>query len=274
MSRDEKLILLTNDDGILSPGLRAAAEALAQVSWVTVVAPREQWSGAGRSLPPMTGGRIHIQRQEIGGDHWEVYAVDGTPAQAVQHGVLEIVPRPPDLVVSGINYGENVGSGITISGTVGAALEAASMGFPALAVSLETPKEYHHSYSEQIDFGAAAHFALHFATLLLTTPLPADVHVLKVDVPALATPATGWRITRMSLQPYYLPVKPERDNLDGHVRVGYDRAITDGLEPDSDIAVLINEKLVSVTPLSLDLTSRIDLEAWEHTLKAANGNSS
>lgn len=266
--RDEQLILLTNDDGINSPGLRAAAEALSTLAWVTVVAPREQWSGAGRSLPSMTAGTIDARRQQIGGDHWEVFAVDGTPAQAVQHGLLELVPRPPDLVVSGINYGENVGSGVTISGTVGAALEAASFGIPGLAVSLETPKEYHLSYSSQIDFSAAAHFARKFAAMLLSAACPADVDVLKVDVPSSATAGTGWRMTRLSRQRYYLPLKPQREKLSGRGKLDYSRQIEPDLEPDSDIAVLSNEKLVAVTPLSLDLTSRIDLTQWEHELKA------
>ncbi|MEK9163786.1 MAG: 5'/3'-nucleotidase SurE, partial [Chloroflexota bacterium] len=165
------------------------------------------------------------------------------------------------------NYGENVGSGVTISGTVGAALEAASFGIPALAVSLETAKEFHLSHSDDIDFSAAAHFTRVFADLLLKARLPADVNVLKVDVPASATAATRWRITRLSLQPYFLPIKPQRDDLSTKAKMDYDRVIGPDLDPDSDVAVLVNLKMVSVTPLSLDLTSRIDLKAWERDLK-------
>jgi len=80
----------------------------------------------------------HLEQVCVNGKNWTVHAVGGTPAQAVLHAVLEILPRKPDLVVSGINYGENVGSGVTVSGTVGAALDAAGLGIPALAVSLET----------------------------------------------------------------------------------------------------------------------------------------
>ena len=128
-------------------------------------------------------------------------------------------------------------------------------------------QEFHLSHSDEIDFSAAAHFTRLFADLLLKTRLPADVNVLKVDVPASATAATGWRITRLSLQPYFLPVKPQRDDLSTKGKVDYDRVIGVDLEPDSDVAVLINQKQVSVTPLSLDLTSRIDLKAWERDLK-------
>src|SRR5512144_1347402 len=121
-------ILLTNDDGIASPGLWAAAERLAALGQVIVAAPREQSSGSGRSLPSSSDGVITRQSVEIGGKVHEAYAIGGTPAQAVLHGMLEILRARPALVVSGINYGENVGTGVTVSGTVGAVLEAASHG--------------------------------------------------------------------------------------------------------------------------------------------------
>ena len=110
-------ILLTNDDGIRSPGLWAAAGALASLGHVTVAAPKEQSSGMGRSLPSTSSGIIHEEQLEINGQNWTVYAVSGSPAQAVLHAILEIMPQKPDLVVSGINYGENLGLGITVSGT-------------------------------------------------------------------------------------------------------------------------------------------------------------
>jgi 5'-nucleotidase len=269
--RSDKLILLTNDDGIHSPGLRAAAEALARLGWVTVVAPREQWTGAGRSMPISTGGMIDVQTKPINNGNWEVYAVDATPAQAVQHGILEIAPRIPDLVVSGINYGENVGSGVTVSGTVGAALEAAAFGIPSMAISLETPKEFHLSHSETISFSAAAHFTGLFARLLLTQRLPFDVDVLKVEVPAQATLETPWRVTRQSRQRYYAPLKPERESFSIGAKLDYQREIMEGLETDSDVAATIVEGVVSVTPISLDLTSRIDIKAWERELRGKVG---
>ena len=128
-------ILLTNDDGIHSPGLWSAAGALAQLGFVTVLAPREQYSGAGRSLPTNSDGIIETKEVRVNGQVWRVYAVGGSPAQAVLHGALEILPNKPDLVVSGINFGENLGTGITGSGTVGAAMEAAGLGIPSMAIS-------------------------------------------------------------------------------------------------------------------------------------------
>ena len=97
---DKPIILFTNDDGIASPGLWAAAEAFADLCEVLVVAPREQQSGMGRSLPVTSEGRIYEQKHIFSGSEVTVYAVDGTPAQAVQHGVLELAARLPSLVGS------------------------------------------------------------------------------------------------------------------------------------------------------------------------------
>lgn len=261
-------ILLTNDDGIKSPGLWAAAEALSELGFVTVVAPREQSSGMGRSLPITSDGIIQEERLQIKGQEWPVFAVGGTPAQAILHGILEVMPQKPDIVVSGINYGSNVGTGITISGTVGAAMEAAALGFRALAVSLETATEHHLSYSRDVDFSTAAHFTLQFARLLMDkSPFP-DVDLLKVDLPDSATPETDWSLTRLARQRYYDPVAPQRENWSVPGKVGYKEAPRLAEEPsDSDVFVLRQERLVSVTPISLDMTSRVDFDELKRHLQ-------
>jgi len=258
-------ILLTNDDGIKSPGLWAAAEALSEIGNVTVVAPREQSSGMGRSLPNTSDGIIQEEQLQIKGQNWSAYAVGGTPAQAVLHGILEVLPQKPDIIVSGINYGSNLGTGITTSGTVGAVMEAAALGFRALAVSLETTKEYHFSYSCDVDFSAAAHFALKFARILLANePFP-DVDLLKLDVPSSATPDTDWALTRLARQRYYSPVAPERKSWSEPGVVGYTEAPKPKDEPtDSDVFTIRQKRLVSVTPISLDMTSRIDMDDLKH----------
>jgi 5'-nucleotidase len=261
-------ILLTNDDGIRSPGLWAAAEALSQIGYVTVSAPREQSTGMGRSLPPTSDGIIREEKVQVNGQWWNVYAVGGTPAQAVLHGILEIATVKPDLVVSGINYGENVGLGITISGTVGAAMEAAALGYPALAVSLEVEQKYHRSYSNEIDFSAAAYFTALFARLMLEKRFPPDVDLLKVDVHSSATPETKWQVTRLARQRYYEPVRPERTSFDQPATVGYkEAAILDPEDENSDVYVLRKKRWVSVTPISLDMTSRVDLNDLEKLLR-------
>jgi len=132
MKNSEFQILLSNDDGIDSPGLWAAAEALDELGYVTVAAPRDHMSATGRGFQKNSDGTIITKKLSVNDKEWDVYAVGGSPSQSVAHGILEIVPRKPDLVVTGINFGENFGTDVTYSGTVGAAIEAASLGIPGL----------------------------------------------------------------------------------------------------------------------------------------------
>jgi 5'-nucleotidase len=261
------LILITNDDGIESPGLLAAIGAVYDLGEILVVAPRYQQTGAGRSFP-YSDGVIHQEHIEVKGLTIPAFSVNGSPAQAVQYGLVELAPRNPDLLVAGINYGENVGSGVTASGTVGAVLEGAAFGIPGLAVSLETPIEHHHSYPEDCDFTAAAFFARLFGQRLLSVALPPDVDALKIEVPRDATEETPWRLTRVSRQPYFCPVPGNRTRLADQVPLSYEvRIDLDTLEEDSDIFALAQERVVAVSPLSLDLTSRVDFSYLTQLLR-------
>ena len=263
-------ILLTNDDGIRSDGLWAAAEALSGLGFVTVAAPRDQHSGAGRSMPQASDGRLREEEVTIHGVTWKVYAVGGSPAQTVQHGILELMEEPPDLVVAGINRGENLTVSITISGTVGAALEGAAFGIPSMAVSLEMPKE-HQLADASADFSAAAHYTAHFGQILLEGETFPDVNVLKIDVPSGATSETPWRLTRLSRSQYYVPLSPVREHLDEEVRVDFEIRFDEKLlEPDSDVYAVRVAKEISVTPLSLDMTARVDFGELESRLRAYN----
>jgi 5'-nucleotidase len=261
-------ILLTNDDGIRSPGLWSAAASLSDIGFVTVTAPRDQSSGAGRSLPNSSDGIIHEERVRVNGQEWSVFAVGGSPAQSVLHGVLEVLKCKPSLVVSGINYGENVATGVTISGTVGAAMEAASLGIPAMAISLEADAKYHLTYSMEVEFSVAAYFAAKFGRMLIEKKFPLDVQVLKVDVPSDATVDTPWQVTRLSLQRYYEPLAPKRAEWGEQGSIGYREAGTlDGEPEDSDVYVLRKKRWVSVTPLSLDLTSRVNFAELDRLMR-------
>ncbi len=268
LDASEPQILLTNDDGIESPGLWAAAEALSSLGYVTVAAPREQSSGSGRSKPQISDGAIREDDMTVAGQNWRVYAVGGSPAQSVQHAVLELMPRPPDLIVAGINYGENLTTSITVSGTVGAAMEGASMGIPALAVSLETEREFHLSYSRSIDFSAAAHFTALFGRLLLDGFRIDDVDLLKIDVPSDATAETPWKLARLSRGPYYVPKAPARQELDQPGILDYEVVgdVSDH-QPGTDAYVLRVERQVAVSPLSLDFTSRVAFPDLDRQLR-------
>jgi 5'-nucleotidase len=268
MSTNKPQILLTNDDGILSPGLWAAAASLSRLGFVTVTAPRDQASGMGRSLPNTSDGIIEEKQVEVNGQNWTVYSVGGSPAQTVLYGVLDVMKRKPELVVSGINYGENVATGVTISGTVGAALEGAALGIPAMAVSLEADPKYHLSYSEELSFQVAAEFTYRFAKLLLEKKFPADVDVLKVDIPSDATVDTPWELTHISRQRYYEPLATERVSLREPRLITYREAGQLADEPeDTDVYVLRKKRIVSVAPLSMDLTSRVDFNELNNLLR-------
>jgi 5'-nucleotidase len=254
-------ILITNDDGIHSPGLRAAVTALAPLGDLVVVAPLEQYSGAGRSFAQGSRGRLEPVEIAWAGGAVSAYGVDGSPTQAALHALVELAPRRPDLAVVGINYGENLGNGITASGTVGAALEMASAGIPALAVSRQVASKYYLTHSTEIDFSAAAFFVQLFARRLLASAreLDEDVDLLKIDVPDTATPATSWRVTRVSRQRYFEILPPKRERLDCEGPLGYRIRVDEAaLERDSDIYALLFDRVVSVAPISVDLSSRVD----------------
>lgn len=263
------LILITNDDGIRSPGLLAAAEAVHDLGEILVVAPKYQQTGAGRSTFAFNNVPVHEEHMSVGGRRVSAFSVEGTPVQAVLYALMEVAPRKPSLAISGINYGENLGTGITASGTVGAALEAAVFGIPSLAISLETAKEYHYNLSRDIDFTAATFFTRIFAQHLLSVELPPDVDVLKVDVPEDATEETPWRLTRVSRQRYFHPVKSGFPNSSGASTIDYETRVDfDVLEPDSDIFALVKDRMVSVSPLTLDLSSRVDLHHLAQLLRS------
>jgi 5'-nucleotidase len=260
------LILLTNDDGVQSPGLLAAARALRGLGTLMIVAPREQQSSKGRAFTwkqrPAERSTIRIANSTI-----ETIAVDASPAVCVRYALMLGVPRRPALVVSGINYGENLGSGLTISGTVGAALEAAADGVPALALSLETDKAYHLSHSTEIDFSIAALWTRKMAEQMLKHHVAENIPVLNVNVPSEATPETKWRVTRASHQAYF------RSLVEDGRFVGYDVAVNrEALERDSDIYAVLIDRVISVTPLTYDLTAHAGLKSLRQNLRSlANG---
>lgn len=259
MTDQKPLILISNDDGVESPGLAAAAAALAPFGDLLIVAPHVQQSGMGRAMPGANDGRLFETHIGVNGYRWPAYGAVASPAQAVQHGILELATRRPTLCVSGINYGENVGTAVTISGTVGAALEAAAHGIPALAVSLQVGFHQHHTHDNTVDFTGAQYWLRYFAERMLALEMPEDVDVLKIDVPDGATPETPWRITRLERQPYFRPLAPDRTELSQAGPIGYELASMDNLDEGSDARAIV-EGAVSVTPLSLDMTSRIRQE--------------
>lgn len=269
------LILLTNDDGVHSPGLLAAARSLEPLGDLLIVAPATQQSGASRSLRSGFDGRIFPTLLEEDGHHFPAWQLDGTPAQAVLYGVVEVAARlagrRPDLIVSGINYGENLGSQTLISGTVGAAIQGGDMGIRSLAVSLQTSKDYHLSHGQDVDWSAAAHWLRIFAGAALgAQPWPPDVAALKIDIPDAATTQTPWRLTRQSRQEYFVSRSWRAGGLETPSPLDYEVFVDDEhLEADSDIRAFAIDHIISVTPLSANLSARASLPAFETLLRQA-----
>jgi 5'-nucleotidase len=232
------LILVTNDDGVHSPGLIVLAESLSSLGRVVTVAPDRERSAAGHSLT------LHhpLRAEEIRKD---VFAVDGTPTDCVNLGIHGLLDRRPDLVVSGINRGGNLGDDITYSGTVAAAMEATLMGVPAFAVSLEA-----RTFLPQ-DFGPSANYAFVLAGKILSDRLPPDTF-LNVNVPE-GTPL-GMRLTRQGKRRYGDIVVEKVDPRGrkyywiGVGELGFEEAAGTDFQA-------IQSGHISVTPLHLDLTN-------------------
>lgn len=236
-------ILVTNDDGIYSPGIRALADQLSLIGHVVVVAPDRERSAVGHSLT------LHspLRAEEIQPGY---YSVDGTPTDCVNLGISHLLGTVPDLVVSGINRGGNLGDDISYSGTVAAAKEAALMGVPSIAVSLEKgPFEYR-------DFEPAAIFTAQLGSRMPQLDLESEI-VLNVNVPV--APFRGARLTRQGKRVYEKAVVEKLDPRGrkyywlGGGELGHEE------EEGTDFHA-IHSGFVSITPLRLDQTSYRSLE--------------
>lgn len=254
-------ILITNDDGINSPGLLAAAEAVSSLGKIIVIAPSSQQTGMGRALSGGKGLCLLPVEYIVDNKKIEAYHCNCSPALIVRHSLKTILKNSkPDLIISGINYGENLGFNITSSGTIGAALEGASFGIPGIAISKQTDISTHHSYTEQ-DWAASIYFLEKFSKSILGSGLPDDVDLLKIDIPDDASTLTKWQITTLAKSVYYFKeiVNPSLKSKlgDGNTVIKVDEST---MNQNSDIHAIFKKRIVSVTPISLDLTSRVDFQ--------------
>src|SRR5437773_3879814 len=238
-------ILITNDDGYRSAGLNALAGALASVGEVTIVAPVQEASAIGHALTLR-----HPLRLEPIDDR--VFAVDGTPTDCVNIAVTHVFKGLPDLVVSGINKGFNLGDDVTYSGTVAGALEGALLGIPAVAVSIRSTRgEY--------DFSHAARAAVSMADAILQRPLPARTF-LNINVPK--GPPKGYRVTVQATRNHITSVV-ERHDPKGRPYYWIEEGQNDWQPHDRSDYQAVRDGYVSITPLHPDLTAHHALAAVE-----------
>lgn len=238
-------ILLTNDDGYQAPALTALAQVLRGLGKVTVFAPDHNWSAAGHTKTMHKPLRIHRGTLADG----PLFTTTGTPSDCVGLALLGVVPEPPDLVVSGINQGANLGQDVTYSGTIAAAMEAAVFGIPAIAASQE---EVEGRCGDAI---FAAGIVADLARRVLADGLPPNC-LLNVNFPALPPEQVrGIRVTRLG-QRIYRDVLIERVDPKGRPYYWIGGAPPGGApEPGTDIGALA-EGYISLTPLTLDMTDR------------------
>ncbi|WGI17720.1 5'/3'-nucleotidase SurE [Methanonatronarchaeum sp. AMET-Sl] len=251
-------VLVTNDDGVYSPGIGAVVEGVPDGWGVTVVAPSSQMSGIGRAISLFEPLRIN----ELSGFGFPVFSVGGTPTDCVVLGLYRVVDCLPDLLVSGVNLGLNLSTeAVTTSGTVGAALEAASQGVPAVSVSVELVDEgdMFHEGGIDLDLGFVSGVVGRLVRGIGRNGFPGGVDVLNVNIPVSADEDTGMRVTRLARRVFDTSVEERRDPR-GRQYYWIDGGYVDGVEEGTDVDVVLNEGLISVTPISLDMTSDVDLE--------------
>ena len=240
-------ILLTNDDGVFSEGLRLLARSLREIAEVVVVAPDREQSATGHSLT------LHrpLRMQQL---EEKVYSVDGTPTDCVNLAVLWLLKdRPPDLVVSGINFGLNMGDDVTYSGTVSATFEGTLLGIPSLAFSQEV--------AEGFSFERGVDVARRFVEVVAAETLPEDL-LLNVNIPA--GEVKGVRLTRLGTRVYKQAVV---EKVDPRGRNYFWIAGTpEWQEEEGTDHAAVSTGHVSVTPLHLDLTDYRGLAAYEPLL--------
>ena len=237
-------ILVTNDDGVHSEGIHALAEMLKRLGPVTVVAPHVEASAIGHALTLRRPLRVERLRADV-------YEVDGTPTDCVNVALARILDGPPELVVSGINKGYNLGDDVTYSGTVAGAMEAALLGLPGIAVSLERT-------SAAYDFGPAADAAAHIAELVLARGLSPRTFI-NINVPS-GRPK-GYRAT-VQARRNHVTVVDERLDPRGKAYYWIEEGQNDWEPHDRSDYAAVKDGFVSVTPLQPDLTDYASLEQW------------
>ncbi len=254
-----KRILLTNDDGVYSTGLKAAYESVRDLGEVTVVAPSTQKSGVGRGISIFEPLRVSLA--SVNG--FRAYAVAGTPTDSVILGLFSIMKETPDLVLSGFNVGENISTDtVTTSGTIGAALEAASYGIPAIAASIQVLDEGdkfddHRAYI--YDFEVGIKIVNRIAKNVIRNRLPEGVDLLNVNIPRHATLDTEIEVTRLAKKIFLTGVE-ERHDPRGRPYYWINGDLIRDAEEGTDVRAVMKKGHISVTPLSLDSTARVDFK--------------
>ena len=259
--KNRPLILITNDDGINSPGLKALAEVALPFADLLIAAPVKQQTGMGRAfLKGKEVGIIESRKLELNGQAVDAYAVKASPAQTVAHAVLELTDQKPDYCLSGVNYGENLGLAYTCSGTMGAAFEADSLGIPAAAFSRAFPfAEQKSSDFSALDWEAEKYHLRNILKNIIEHGFPPGVRILNVNFPVNLEPETEVKITRQAYMNYARYCSPGERNLSsGHSLEWELNPEIEKLKEDTDIYSVHFDRAVSITPLNSRMSVEVD----------------
>jgi len=250
---NKPVILVTNDDGVQSLGLRALAEAVRPLGAIRVVGPEGPSSGSSMSLTFHKPLRVS---KELVGER-RGYAVSGSPADAVMIGVHKLTPKRPALVLSGINFGDNTTfQDVFASGTVAGAIEAAIMGIPAIAFSMEVPDESIFSPAGfDIDFHKAAAVAARIAGWVIKNGIPPRTNLLNVNFPRFINGNTKIYITKLARRKFRDYVLERKDPRKRPYYWIWGDRLTD-FDKDTDAYVVHVLRGISITPLNLNLSSQ------------------
>jgi 5'-nucleotidase len=254
LAPNKPLVMVTNDDGVFSPGIVALSESLSPHASVAVIAPEGQQSAAGMSLTfhrPLRVEKVLVHGRLC-------HAVSGSPADSVMVGVNKMLPRHPDMVVSGINIGENLTiQDILASGTVAAAMEAALLGIPSIAFSMAVPSNRRFSHGQKDSrFDLPARVATEIALEVLENGLPKEVNLLNVNFPWNTKEGTKVKFTSIEVRKYRDYVI-ERKDPRGRPYYWVWGARLPTFEKDSDVYAVHKLGAISISPLSLDLTPTV-----------------
>ncbi len=252
-------VLISNDDGIQAQGIRTLAERLSTRYEVYVVAPDRERSATGHALT--LHKPIRVDEVDMPGNVKAAYAVTGTPSDCVKIALNAVLDVRPDIVVSGINHGPNLGSDVIYSGTVSAALEGAILGLPSVAMSLLN------GYDRHADFRHGADFITEYLPKVLEAKLPPKT-IFNINVPAVPLhDMAGIKITTLGVRMY---TDTYEKRIDPRKQVYYwlaGEVIDDSDEaPDSDVVALRNN-MISITPVTYDMTNRQAIETYKGLLE-------
>ncbi|MGD1822040.1 MAG: 5'/3'-nucleotidase SurE [Pleomorphochaeta sp.] len=257
MNNEKPLILLVNDDGILSPGLAALCEAVSKFGELLIVAPDRQQTSMGRSYPRHDNLGV-VEEVEIITKKGEFkgYSVNSSPAYAVAYAVKEISTKKPDLCISGINYGENLGKTLSYSGTIGAALQAADFDIPTLAISRPTELDIinNRDYAP-LNWDIAKKVISFWTDKVLKEGIPFKAPIININVPENPENLYDYKYTNQSKKELFEFIKPKERVMNKPYKLpSLKRTNFDDIEKGSDIYSVCVENITSVTPIEGDFT--------------------